>query len=1104
MALCQEILLLTFVFVLRTALSAPDAYCVKSEEVSRCSVSGYQCTQCYPLMWYTENHTIVQNFSNSVLYFLKGSHELAGRLNISSVTNFSLKGAGPSAAQSRINCTHSEGGILFFNSTNVTMTNIAISFCGIDMNYSTKNFSVHAAVSFNYSTNVVLLGVVISDSEGLGLHVDRVDGQIHVQNSTFMYSKGSVQQRFVANARFYYSRDSAENSTLLIKNCSFLHGYSNRTNDLDKPDSSGLLILIYAPSIQVTIKNITAEYNHAVRGGNVGILITYFHENMSTVSISNSNISYGRAEKRGGGLIYFIWLNQRWHSNPDSYLKKSTHTIFSISHVHFFNNSAKSGGAAYIHQQQLGSIDCTLQRISFTNCVFEHNTGVRGIAVAIIKFLVPNIWVSNSVLVQYDVTFQQCKFSKNKHVAGAKQNCKASVMMLLQADSVSITSSNFTYNSGIAISLVNSNLIFKGSILFKRNTAIHGGALNLCDSSLIYLSPHTYVKLVENEAKVSGGAIFAEQRRLDSDPPCFYQPLVNMSLSESEMKEQVQFEYINNSAGIAGSAIYGGSVDNCYSIRRFHLINFTDLFDVLHNLTQQPGPSDVTSDPINIVLCKPDACEMANERRTIHVFSGEIFSLSVSAVGQRNGLVPAFINISLPKNKPALTTLKTLRWEYDRCHICHSVYLAVSSNLSSVTLEFSLKYSSTASWSDATSSPPKPPKVTVNIRDYCPWIFKRNEVTKSCECASIISDEVTCNITNQSFKMRDKKNVWVGFQYNNNSFTNESACDQVLLSDNCPKEFCNTTDEWLSQENASKQCQDGRDGIHCGRCRNGYSLTLGSQDCVSNDQCPLWRLPILLLAFVIVGLLLVLFLTVFNFTVSQGTLYGLLFYANVVHVNHKTLLENCSNSIRIFIAWLNLDFGFKTCLYVGMDAYQKVWLEFAFILYLLSIAVLIVFLSHKFICVTRLVGRNVINVLSTILFLCFIKTARAAIKVLHYFDLKTCFQNCDKVYNLRVWYYDGNITYFQGKHIPLALVSIVLITIVSLYMFSLLFIQCLQRGSGWCVLRWVNKLRPFFDAYTGPCRDQFRFWPGVLLFCLFTMFILHVPVNINAEKQLYL
>ena len=41
--------------------------------------------------------------------------------------------------------------------------------------------------------------------------------------------------------------------------------------------------------------------------------------------------------------------------------------------------------------------------------------------------------------------------------------------------------------------------------------------------------------------------------------------------------------------------------------------------------------------------------------------------------------------------------------------------------------------------------------------------------------------------------------------------------------------------------------------------------------------------------------------------------------------------------------------------------------------------------------------------------------------------------------------------------------------------------QSLQAKSEWKILSWVNKLKPLFDAYTGPYRDKYRFWTGFLL-----------------------
>ena len=48
----------------------------------------------------------------------------------------------------------------------------------------------------------------------------------------------------------------------------------------------------------------------------------------------------------------------------------------------------------------------------------------------------------------------------------------------------------------------------------------------------------------------------------------------------------------------------------------------------------------------------------------------------------------------------------------------------------------------------------------------------------------------------------------------------------------------------------------------------------------------------------------------------------------------------------VFIAWLNLDFGIETCLYYGLDAYSKTWLQFVFPVYIWVIVGLIIFVSH--------------------------------------------------------------------------------------------------------------------------------------------------------------
>ena len=99
-----------------------------------------------------------------------------------------------------------------------------------------------------------------------------------------------------------------------------------------------------------------------------------------------------------------------------------------------------------------------------------------------------------------------------------------------------------------------------------------------------------------------------------------------------------------------------------------------------------------------------------------------------------------------------------------------------------------------------------------------------------------------------------------------------------------------------------------------------------------------------------------------------------------------------------------------------------------------------------------------------------------------------------------VWYYDGSIPYLGLKHAPLFITALMCSLFILYLMCSLLFIQCLQKRSALPCLRWVERLRPFYEAYTGPCRDHYRFWPGFLLFIRTGLFIMNslIPSHIDT------
>ena len=240
------------------------------------------------------------------------------------------------------------------------------------------------------------------------------------------------------------------------------------------------------------------------------------------------------------------------------------------------------------------------------------------------------------------------------------------------------------------------------------------------------------------------------------------------------------------------------------------------------------------------------------------------------------------------------------------------------------------------------------------------------------------------------------------------------------------------------------------------------------------------------------GLTLVCVIKVFNLTVSEGAINGLIFYANIVGANQTTFLpQGETNVLTVFIAWLNLDFGFQTCFFKGFNSYWKTWLQFVFPAYVWIIVVLIIVLSHYISLAARIFGSNSVPILATLFLLSYAKLLCTIITALSFTFLE--YPNGSRV---ALWTSDGNIQYFSPEHAPLFLVAMAVLLLLWLpYTVLLLFVQCLhQKHTNHKVLLWVTKLKPFFDAYFG------RYWVGAMLLIRVTLLLTFAANPTSAPR----
>ena len=269
----------------------------------------------------------------------------------------------------------------------------------------------------------------------------------------------------------------------------------------------------------------------------------------------------------------------------------------------------------------------------------------------------------------------------------------------------------------------------------------------------------------------------------------------------------------------------------------------------------------------------------------------------------------------------------------------------------------------------------------------------------------------------------------------------------VIVHDNCPYDYCKSVSGpvSISLEQPSDQCSNFRRGTLCGECSPEYSNVLGSSEC---RKCSNYWLFAVIPGTAIAGVLLLVFLTVLNLTVSTSTINGIIFYANIIRANQVILFSTQNNKLHTFlehfIAWLNLDLGIKACFYNGFDAYAMAWVQFLFPIYIWVIMIIVIVASHYSTTASKLSGDNGMPVLATLFLLSYSKILRTVITVYS----STTIEYPDG-FKQTVWIYDGNIEFLKGKHIPLFIMATFMLTILTVpYCISLLLIQLLRNCFG--------------------------------------------------------
>ena len=777
--------------------------------------------------------------------------------------------------------------------------------------------SGNTLLSFNGNSNF------INNSAGYGHHIG---GAIYTSGNTLLSFNGT--SNFINNSAGYGYHGGGAISTSDSTQLSF-NGTNNFINNLVKNhklvDNGGGAIS--TTDTDLSFSGISNFINNSANSG--GGAIFTIHRTVTSFNgtsnfICNSNLDFGggaissfmntvlsfnginnfinNSAYFGGGAVYTSEKTAISFNGTSNFFSNSAAEIgagaisTSDNAVLYFNgnstfisNSAVSGGAICISSNTLLGFNGTNNFIS--NSARNVGAGVGGAIYAysnaVLSFNGTNYFISNSA----------------DRSGGAIQTSGTSVVRF---DGTTNFVNNSASNGG-AISIdTNSTLKFNAPVIFtnnygqiygRLNKTTYGGGIYMGLKSYFFILPNATVHWENNHAML-GGAIYVFDAShmsycnstlvniatLIPKENCFFQlPVQNLS------NIHMQLFFKNNSADIAGSVLYGGVIDNC-KLMRLNSYNSGEVFDKLVYMDlDYSTTSNISSEPLRICPCEsnlPDCSAPKYGHKIVKIiaYPGEIFQVSVVAVGQRNGTVSSTVRSKITNGQIGSNLevdLQDSQYLQQANNTCTKLNYTVFSLSTAAYIELQAEGNPCSKF-DYTYTMHYSLLIIVALDQTCPPGFNISKSARACVCEPRLAkyaDTHQCSIISGVGTIRhdSSQQFWVGY---------DNQSDGLILHPHCPFEYCVTYTVVFPLSNADSQCAYSRSDLLCGACKTNYSLVFGSSQC---KQCTNSHLA-LLIPIGLMGVALVFLLLVSRLTVATGTLSGLIVYANIVGVNRTIFL----------------------------------------------------------------------------------------------------------------------------------------------------------------------------------------------------------------------
>ena len=1008
----------------------------------------------------------------------------------------------------------SDTGLLFVNTHRLCLSNFTLSNCsGLTGDHFGKDLRhyvpTRAAMIIEGGSEVTATRITVTSSTGTGLFFMNTGGTVIIEKSQFFHNKVLSNQTGYAGLHVLLSGARAQYK---ISNSSFLKNDVNDTDRGERGSGLGIFLVSNATGNQVNLYGLNFSDNSAQGEGSAfGVyLVGSVHNN--TVTATDCKLSNNSCyECNGAGVRLYL------KSAGEHNAKDNTVCFDSCQFHRNIAQSGRGGGLAVLVTK--GNPTLKSWSLKFIDTVWEFNRAWRGAAIDIS----PVQWFHDSDGYQPEIIFTNCTISNNL-VTNESMYCGIGAMSISDFTVTFSLSMIFEDNNGSALVLMNAGLtIIPGARLrFTNNTGSLGGAI-LLERSWVFIDGSNdgvvEAVFVNNCALYNGGAVAIIGSRRNAHP-CFLM---------CQKEQNIDLTFINNKAGVKsyehmmltrftaagsgyGDALYATTLMPCRCINNWnetrsdfevfsHICSKCKIMEKSEKATDEPQAHRMSTAAAKIQLTSEHPFE---------VIPGKDMMLNLSAYDEFDSLIE--------------TSYKVIVMDSDAGVILDNKYAQISNpsiklyghpgNRAVVRLE-------------AYGGKRLVEHIDIKM-GYCPpgYVFTNKSMGQACLCGNRFDNEThrryyefILYCSDHLFAAKLPIGIWAG--YVNTSNVTDLLSEHFRMAV-CPLGYCNLSHNTYLPSRASPTelentiCVHARMGRLCAECRENMTTFFHSSlfSCKGTEFCSFGPL-----FFILTELLplTILFLTIvfFNIDFSSGGISSFILFAQIQAMLHfdsanpDFVYDAIYNSTQDYIYFTyGIVYGFFSlefftieplsfCLWPNANPLQMLVVKYISTVYALLLVIgLVVFLKYCSCCQCwrRLMQwrqrkgytHSFTHAIVAFLTLSYAQCTSVTIQL-----LTIAYVEGEGGLSSDLWvYYYGKFKFFDVDHIVYAIPALVfLVTFVLVPPFLLMsyplchqvmaLLHISETSMGLCVTRWIEKLKPLFDAFQNRFKDRYRFTAGI-------------------------